>query len=197
MRKMHDEAQHTRDHTNSTRPPAQEVDSSKLYDDQLWARRAIALARAGHLNEALHLLEEGLTYSLGSPSPERFNLLRSFYGLTLALARNESARGRMLCEEALTEYPWNAEMYCNLARVYVQSGRRDLAVETITTGMTLDRNDRQLIELGSKLGVRQPPPFRFLDRSNPINKFVGKLRHRLTAARDAANPTALADQTHA
>lgn len=29
------------------------------------------------------------------------------------------------------------------------------------------------------LGLRKPPVLSFLDRSNPINKFLGKLRYKL------------------
>ena len=83
-----------------------------------------------------------------------------------------------VCMEARKEDPKNSEIYLNLGRIHLLAGNRKQAIQVFRLGLRQGRNNRIVAELDA-LGLRKSPPFPFLERSNPINKYVGKLLTKL------------------
>lgn len=144
-----------------------------------WFRVGADLARLGRYSDAVEPLEQAMAYSLNDAHPDLLRPLRSFYGLALALGAGDWGRGRRLCEDAIADGTLDPELYVNLARVYLQLGRRDLAIEALETARAVDPEYRLALQLLQQVGQRRPPVFSFLTRSNPLNRLAGKLRHRL------------------
>ncbi|MGE5808925.1 MAG: hypothetical protein ACM32I_07360 [Nitrospirota bacterium] len=63
--------------------------------------------------------------------------------------------------------------YLNLGRAYVAGGKRKEAIEAFQQGLKFDGGNRELWKDLRGLGERKKPPLPFLDRSNPINKYIG------------------------
>ncbi len=145
-----------------------------------WFRRGMELARIGRFHEALEPLEQALALSVEEPESARYlRALRSWYGLVVALVRGDFARGRRLCEEAIADGPLDADLYVNLARVYLRGNRKQLAVEALDTALAIDPAHRQANRLRDQLGRRREPVFGFLSRSHPLNRYAGMVRARL------------------
>jgi hypothetical protein len=79
---------------------------------------------------------------------------------------------------ARKEEPKNSDIYLNLGRVHLLTGNRKQAIQVFRLGLRHGRNSRIIAEL-TALGLRKEPPLPFLQRSNPVNKFLGKLMTRL------------------
>ncbi len=114
--------------------------------------------------------------------------LLSYYGCLEAVANKNVATGIELCERALAlldkRFPADKErhfptFYLNLGRAYVAAGRKKQAVETFEKGLSYDASQKDLLWEMQKLGVRRKPVFPFLQRTNPLNKYVGWLLHKL------------------
>lgn len=144
-----------------------------------WFRRAVSLCREGRYHEALDPIEHALAAAVLEQDDRFLRRLRSSYGMVIALARGDLGRGRRLCEEAITDGPFDADLYTNLARVYVAGERKDLAVEALLTALAVDPACASARSLMGALGWRRTPVFPFLSRGNPVNRIAGKIRHRL------------------
>ncbi|NJN64505.1 MAG: tetratricopeptide repeat protein [Acidobacteria bacterium] len=152
---------------------------------ELWFRRGLELAQSGNYDAALEPLEQALAYTVDEPEAAFGRLLRSYYGLTVALSRGDVLRGRRLCEEAIAGGPVRSDLYVNLARVYLRAARRNLAIEALVTALSVAPNDRDAWTLMAQLGLRRPPVVSFLSRGNPINRYLGLARHRLLGSTPA------------
>lgn len=84
-----------------------------------------------------------------------------------------------ICMEARKADPKNSEIYLNLGRVHLLAGNRKQALQVFRLGLRQERNNRIINELNA-LGQRKAPPVPFLDRGNPINKYLGKLMAKLS-----------------
>jgi tetratricopeptide (TPR) repeat protein len=71
-----------------------------------------------------------------------------------------------------------AQLYLNLAEVYATAGRKDDAVETLQAGLKYARRDVRLNLAINRLVQRRPPVFSFLSRRHPLNRQIGRIRHR-------------------
>jgi lipopolysaccharide biosynthesis regulator YciM len=71
-----------------------------------------------------------------------------------------------------------AQLYLNLAEVYMASGRREEAREALIAGMKYARRDVRLSIAMAKLTTRRQPVFSFLERKHPLNRHFGLLRHK-------------------
>ena len=141
----------------------------------------------GKQNDALVLLRQALVHYPENP------YILSYFGYLQAVVERKYRTGVENCKKALmlmqernihTGRSIPAELYLNLGRAYIAAGRRKDALESLIKGLKYDRNDDVLNELRS-LGIRRRPPLPFLDRSNPINKFIGmKLYGRRNSQRN-------------
>jgi tetratricopeptide (TPR) repeat protein len=110
----------------------------------------------------------------------------SYTGLLAALAEKRYGDGEALCQEALGMKHNHAQLYLNLAEVYHQAGRTPDAITTLEKGMMSSGRDFRLRRALEKLGVRREPVFTFLHRSHPLNRTLGKWRHRWSGPPKAA-----------
>ncbi|MGB9715253.1 MAG: hypothetical protein ACPL1G_02400 [Thermodesulfovibrionales bacterium] len=71
-------------------------------------------------------------------------------------------------------------LYLNLGRSYLASGNKKYAVESFQRGLVFDNDNKELLQEIRRLGIRRKPVVRFLSRSHPVNKYIGKILHKLS-----------------
>lgn len=82
--------------------------------------------------------------------------------------------GITLCLAALKTNRKVAEVYYCLTQLYLLSGSRKLAVETVGQGLACGPAHVGLRETQDRMGVRGSPIVPFLHRDNPINIRLGR-----------------------
>jgi tetratricopeptide (TPR) repeat protein len=114
-------------------------------------------------------------------------LIVSYHGVLLALMERKHRSAIDACRKALIlfkpednhsatiVYP---HLYLNLGKAYLMAGRKKEAVEAFQKGLKYERSNPELKHELRRLGIRKAPPVPFLSRSNPINKYLGKLLHK-------------------
>jgi tetratricopeptide (TPR) repeat protein len=112
----------------------------------------------------------------------------SYYGFLLSSAEKKNREGIRICEEAIVLlrkgrpddldffYPL---FYLNLGRCNLNAGLKKAALTAFREGLKFNPRDRDLLSEIKRFGARKGPVFPFLERANPINRFLGKIRHRL------------------
>lgn len=99
-----------------------------------------------------------------------------------ALARGHAREMKTaleMCRKALAADRSNAYIHACLAELYMHSGARRQAVETIRRGLAASPDYPVLLRLRDELGVRQRPPIAFLPRANPVNVALGRRIRKL------------------
>jgi tetratricopeptide (TPR) repeat protein len=131
--------------------------------------------RDGHHDEALADIGRALRTAPDSA------IYLSYAGLLAALAERRFRDGVQLCLEALKLQHKHPQLYLNLAQVYQRAGRFEEAVEVLEKGFTSTGRDPKIrCALGAlSKRLRRKPVLPFFDRSNPMNRVLGKWRHRL------------------
>ena len=103
----------------------------------------------------------------------------SYFGLSLALtngaAMPEAVRA---CESALKNDKYDGQLYVNLGRVYLLTGRRAKAIQTFERGVQMDGDLPELHQALREADRRTPPVLPMLSRSHPLNVYLGKRRAR-------------------
>ncbi|MFO0583620.1 MAG: tetratricopeptide repeat protein [Anaeromyxobacter sp.] len=102
----------------------------------------------------------------------------SWYGVTLVLVERNSNLGVLLCDQALRTSGPSPELLLNAARVHLALNQRERAVRHVKRGLELWPEDGALTAARLALGRRSSPVLPFLPRGNPVNVWLGKLRHR-------------------
>ena len=97
-----------------------------------------------------------------------------YVGRCIDRGRGESWMGVELCPESLAVEQESATHHLNLAKIYLASGNKKKALSTLRDGLAKWGNEETLRML-VEMGVRNTPVFKFLPRSNPLNKFLGIL----------------------
>ena len=117
-------------------------------------------------------------------------LLLSYFGCLDALINRNHAEGINLCKRAIRlldeKMPFGQEIfyptfYLNLGRSYLAANNRGGATEALQRGLTFDGENKDLLWEMKKLGIRRKPVVPCLKRSNPLNKYIGLMLHKLTA----------------
>ncbi len=110
----------------------------------------------------------------------------SYYGCLQAIVDRKYRTGVETCKKALTllkkQSSFGEEMlfpvfYLNLGRAYVAAGKKKEALEEFNRGLKFDNRSSEIIQELRALGARKKSLVPFLDRSNPINKYIGLLLH--------------------
>jgi Flp pilus assembly protein TadD len=109
----------------------------------------------------------------------------SFVGLSLARAEMRSAPALKLCETALSMKRNEAQLYLNLAEVYVSAERREDALITLDRALASLGRDVRILRARRKLGRRRSPVLPFLEREHFLNRHLGVWRHRILTWADA------------
>jgi tetratricopeptide (TPR) repeat protein len=108
----------------------------------------------------------------------------SFYGFLLAIVEKKHRIGVDMCKKAISTFEKSAGtaqrmvlfpiLYMNLGRAYAAAGRRTDAIIAFSQGLHYDHEHAGIMQEMKRLGMRKPPPIPFLDRSNPLNVYLGK-----------------------
>jgi tetratricopeptide (TPR) repeat protein len=113
----------------------------------------------------------------------------SYYGCLEAILNKNYSNGIDACLKAVKlikeKVPYGHEfyyplLYLNLGRSYLASGNKKYAFESFQKGLAFDSDNKDLLQEIRRLGVRRKPIVRFLSRSHPINKYIGKMLYRLS-----------------
>jgi Flp pilus assembly protein TadD len=136
-------------------------------------KQGIKLLRDGQSAEALEYLRHAAELKQQNP------YYLSFLGVSVGRAEGKWTAAVKLCETALSLRRNEAQLYLNLAEVYVSAGRRDDAVAVLDTGLLYAKGDTQIKRARANLGRRCSPAFSLLDRGHFLNRSFGKLRHRV------------------
>jgi tetratricopeptide (TPR) repeat protein len=102
----------------------------------------------------------------------------SWYGLTLVLVERNSNLGVSLVDQALRAAGPGPELLLNSARVHLALNQRDRAIRAISRGLELFPDDPRLQAARDAMGTRSAPVLPFLSRKNPLNRLLGRIRHR-------------------
>lgn len=132
------------------------------------------LLRKGQPGEAFEYLHHAAELDQKNP----FYL--SFLGVSLARSQRKWAAAVELCEKALSLRRNEAQLYLNLAEVYLSAGRRDDAVEVLDKGLIYFGTDARIKRARANLGKRRSPVLPFLERGHFLNRSLGKLRRRVS-----------------
>ncbi len=162
-------------------------------------------AGSGTPPEVLALFEDGLArYVEGDASAAHARFERahrrapsdprimSWYGLTLVLVERNSNLGILYGDQALRLAGPDPEIYLNQARAHLALGQRERAVKAIIRGLAVDPHHEPLRAAQQAMGWRRKPVIGFLSRSNPINRWLGKIRHRWSKVMNPFPPASAA-----
>ncbi|HEX5042428.1 MAG TPA: tetratricopeptide repeat protein [Candidatus Polarisedimenticolaceae bacterium] len=103
----------------------------------------------------------------------------SYFGLSLALTNgNGTPEAVRACESALKNDKYDGQLYLNLGRVYLLSGRRGKAIQTFERGLVEEPDHTELRKALREAERRAPPVISMLARAHPLNVYLGKRRAR-------------------
>ena len=135
-------------------------------------RRGKNLLSDGHAAQALECFRAAHQIDRANPR------YRSHYGLGLALVERRFDKALEYCRSAAKEEFFNPELYHNLARVHMAFGFTSEAIRHLRRGLMIDPANVALAEDLARLGRRRLPVLQFLPRNHPVNRWLGRLRHR-------------------
>jgi len=127
----------------------------------------MSLIARGHPGAAMEYFEKLI--NLGHKHPSCY----SWLGITMARSKWDLAEAEKCCKLALQMDRTKPQYFLNLAEVYAQKGLKDKAIETLKSGLKVDKRNRAILTELAKFGIRRPPPLPFLSRENFINKQLG------------------------
>lgn len=163
-----------------TKIESEKIKEEKRASDYLKTVKTL-LMRKNH-RSALKLLKDAVEQYPDNP------FLLSYYGCLDAIVNKRYKSGIDTCSSAITilkdKVPFGAEffypvLYLNLGRAYVAAGRKKSAIEAFSKGLETHRDNTEILRELQMLGIRKEPVVPFLRRSNPINKYIGRLLHKL------------------
>ena len=137
--------------------------------------------RSGKQKEAYGLLLQATVQHPDDP------LILSYFGCLQAIVDKKYRSGVEACKRAIVllkkKETFGEELiypvfYLNLGRAYVAAKKKKDAIESLQKGLRYDNGNTYLKQELQKLGVRKQPPVPFLDRSNPINRYIGLILHK-------------------
>jgi tetratricopeptide (TPR) repeat protein len=141
-----------------------------------YLRAVKAHLRKGNQKEAFGLLQQAALEYPDDP------FILSYYGCLQALVDKKYRAGVEKCKQALSlikkESSFGEDLlypvfYLNLGRAYLAAGKKKDALDAFEKGLKYDINNRDILMELRGLGPRKKAPVSFLDRSNPINKYIG------------------------
>ena len=155
--------------TDSIKSELAELDAAELFNlgTQALEEKDYAAAH-GYLQAALEL--------------ERSAEHLSQYALALAYHTGKIQTAIALGQEAVKKEPKNPEHFLRLGTVYLIAGRKKEAIRIFHLGLRVGRHPGITRTLHA-LGRREKPMLPFLSRTNPLNKYLGKIRMSLLKKR--------------
>ena len=145
-----------------------------------YLRTVKAHLKKGNQKEAFFLLQQAALQYPEDP------FILSYYGCLLAIVERKYRAGVDFCKQALAlleqQSSFGEEMlypifYLNLGRAYVAAGKKREAFAELNRGLKFDHSNGEILQEIRTLGWRKSALVPFLDRSNPINKYIGLILH--------------------
>jgi Flp pilus assembly protein TadD len=136
-------------------------------------KQGIKLLQKGHSAEALGHLRHAAELEQRNP------YYLSYLGVAVARSQRKWPAAVKFCETALSSKRSEAQLYLNLAEVYVSAGQRDDAIGVLDRGLIYFNADTRIRRARANLGRRSSPILPFLERTHFLNRSLGKLRHRV------------------
>jgi predicted Zn-dependent protease len=134
-------------------------------------RAGLTYLRAGDAGKALPHIKSALSEDPTNP------FYVSYMGVAIAATEQKWADAEELCRSAIRMSRRQAQLYLNLAEVYVAADRKQDAADTLARGLRYAPHDQRLKMGLDRLAVRRPPVLPFLPRTHLMNRNLGKLRH--------------------
>ncbi|UCG79043.1 MAG: hypothetical protein JSV21_04230 [Nitrospirota bacterium] len=140
------------------------------------------LIRKRNKQKALDFLNDAMLMYPNDP------FLLSYYGCLDAIVNGNHRKGIETCKAsfgALKEKLPFGEifflpmLYLNLGRAYLAAGKKKNAIGAFNKGLDIDAENEDILWELKKLGARKKVAVPLLGRSNPINKYIGMLVHKL------------------
>jgi tetratricopeptide (TPR) repeat protein len=148
-----------------------------------YLRTARAHLRNGQRKSAYSVLLQAMVRYPQEP------VILSYLGTLQALVDKKYRSGVESCKRAIALFkPKDSHaaavlypvLYLNLGRTCLAADRKKDAIEAFQKGLSYDNSHNELRKEVQLLGIRKKPPLPFLCRSNPINKYMGKLLNKTT-----------------
>jgi predicted Zn-dependent protease len=134
-------------------------------------RLGLAFLRGGDAHRALPHLRTALDQEPANP------FYISYVGVALAAAEQKWAEAEKLCHSAMRMNRRQAQLYLNLAEVYVAADRKQDAADILARGLHYAPHDLRLKMALDRLAIRRRPILRFLPRTHLVNRNLGRIRH--------------------
>lgn len=138
-----------------------------------------------HIREGVKLLQRGklakakAAFEQARAIDGESALARSYAGLLAGLADKNFETAEELCFRTAVKEPRNAQIQANMAWLQSMQGRRRSAVDYANKALAIDPGNADALRIVKLLGSRRPPPLSFVSRSHPLNRLLGKIRHKL------------------
>lgn len=137
---------------------------------------------AGHFHAAIQIEKQR---SVRTPQMRYL----SYYGLSLAMSHGATPEAIHACETAVRRDFYNPDLYLNLGRVYLLSGKTTRALATLERGLALAPRHRALHDEVAKVDRRAAPPLPMLDRKHVLNYWLGRVRAALRGGQGRRVPS--------
>jgi predicted Zn-dependent protease len=134
-------------------------------------RAGLTFLRGGEARKAMPHLKTALEQDPDNP------FYISYLGVALAASEQKWAEAEKLCHSAMRMNRRQAQLYLNLAEVYVAANRKQDAADILARGLHYAPHDTRLKMALDRLALRRSPVLTFLPRAHLINRNLGKLRH--------------------
>ena len=134
-------------------------------------RAGLAYLRGGDAHRALPHLRSALDQEPSNP------FYISYLGVAIAAADQKWAEAEKMCHSAMRMNRRQAQLYLNLAEVYVAADRKHDAADVLARGLHYAPHDVRLKMALDRLALRRPPVLAFLPRAHAVNRNLGRLRH--------------------
>jgi tetratricopeptide (TPR) repeat protein len=158
----------------------EKVMKNRTYGDYI--QEVEALIKRNNQKEALKLLTDALEHYPSNP------FIWSYQGYLEAVVNKKYSKGVNTCRHAFKilkeQVPLGDEffspiLYLNLGKAYLAASKRKEAYASFQKGLEIDKENRALMNELKIVGIRRQPFLPFLKRSNPLNKYLGKLTSSL------------------
>jgi len=149
------------------------LNPTDTHESEVLFSQAMELLSRNHVRAALTRFEQALEISPNNP------LYLSYYGLCVAVDREDIPSGIKLCERAVKMDLKNPVCRVNLGKVYRLKGDNARAYESFLGAWKTDKTHPSAAAELSRMGIRRPPVLSFLPRSHWLNRRLGILRARL------------------
>ncbi len=139
-------------------------------------REGLVALSAGRAEQASGLFEKAMRAERRHDVTQPRMRYLSYFGLSVALSRGANKDALRACETAVHNENYNPDLLLNLGKVYAMAGRMTKALTVFVKGLELDPRHRGLQAAMKKMDRRERVPVGWLERSHPVNNWLGRMR---------------------